>query len=257
MERRKEDACGVCAGVYELWQPCEVQAEVSGSVVLPCTFRHSWGPTLKAQVSWHAGYFRSNIVVFNKTEMGSVPVQANFSGRASLEGDPLSGDASLRIVDLRQSDSSRYFCRVDVWTEKHGWKVWQGINGTRLNVTAMGRKDPTAAPPTSSPLGLALGVGAAVLMALALLGLGVFLARRRGYCRRPPPGRSSQTVEKDEPRGAGHEYAEVAAKGSKAPPPSAPEDPHLCYAALTLSEAGRQGEVRPPPSETMYAAIRT
>ncbi|XP_062840170.1 paired immunoglobulin-like type 2 receptor alpha isoform X2 [Anolis carolinensis] len=248
----EKEKCVVCAEDFQLWQPCEVRAGASGSVVLPCAFRQSWGRMLEVQVLWRVGSFHSQVFVFNETSQGRPWVHANFSGRVSLVGDPWSGNASLLIRDLRQADSNAYFCRVAVWLEKHKWEVWQGINGTRLNVTAMGTEVP---PPTLSPLGPALGASA-VLLALVLLGLGLFLARRRGSCRRPPPGRSGQIVEKEEPCG-GAEYEEGGTKGSKAPPPPPPEDPHLFYAALTLSEARREGEARPPPSETTYAAIRT
>ncbi|XP_042333435.1 paired immunoglobulin-like type 2 receptor alpha isoform X2 [Sceloporus undulatus] len=181
-----KENCGSCAAEFQLWQPCLVRGRARESATLPCTFDHRWEATGDVGVAWRVGSFHSRTVLLEEASDGTRSVHANFSGRVSLVGRLRGrrGQASVRIRELREEDADLYFCRVSLRTANHGLKEWQALRGTYLTVApAAGdlllRRRTGAAQPAPRDLLAPLLGAAGLLTAVALLGLGVFLARRQ------------------------------------------------------------------------------
>ncbi|XP_042333438.1 paired immunoglobulin-like type 2 receptor alpha isoform X5 [Sceloporus undulatus] len=261
----KAENCGSCAAEFQLWQPCLVRGRARESATLPCTFDHRWEATGDVGVAWRVGSFHSRTVLLEEASDGTRSVHANFSGRVSLVGRLRGrrGQASVRIRELREEDADLYFCRVSLRTANHGLKEWQALRGTYLTVAPAAG----AAQPAPRDLLAPLLGAAGLLTAVALLGLGVFLARRQGSGRRAPPARRTvgETTEKERP-GEEAVREKMGAEGAKAPPSAAPaappEESSLLYATLTLQEAEDETALpvnipgRPGSETTYYAVLR-
>ncbi|XP_056142123.1 V-set and Ig domain-containing protein [Lampris incognitus] len=121
-----------------------VQAEVRAiegyPVVLPCTFshpQHIYHPTLQAV--WRLGHGAAAIVLYRCTSRASSQTcepRPRQDQRYRLEGNPRQHDLSLRINSAALQDNGRYYCRVEVGHEHHGY---EDKMGTRLRVEAAPR----------------------------------------------------------------------------------------------------------------------
>uniref|UniRef100_A0ACB8EXD6 Uncharacterized protein n=1 Tax=Sphaerodactylus townsendi TaxID=933632 RepID=A0ACB8EXD6_9SAUR len=224
------DGC-VCPEEFQICQPLQLSARVNGSVTLPCSFTHKQNGDA-AQVHWRLGGFHSKRFFFNCCTTSRLHTDPDFEGRVSLaKEEGRQHTASIRITDLRESDSGLYFCRVSV-----GEAEWQTINGTNLTVTAR-PQGPEGRNNTRLPLSVLVGVptGAVLLVAAIAVGLlaTLLLARKKGTGIPPPEEPASQ-------------------------PPAIP--PGLLYATLTLSDAppkqGRFQRGGRAAEETTYATVQ-
>ncbi|XP_033026075.1 paired immunoglobulin-like type 2 receptor beta [Lacerta agilis] len=174
--------CTTCNPEYHIWQPCQLTARPKGSVTLLCTFNYTWEATETAQVHWRLGSFYGKFI-FNHTDSTHWYTDPDYEGRVSLVGDLSKAlDASIRIENLRETDSNLYFCTVSVQTRLHGVKYWRNIEGTNLTVTG------PPIPETYRFNLVGMVTGAAVATAV-VLGLLVFVAWRKGCCPKCPQRR--------------------------------------------------------------------
>ncbi|XP_048372811.1 paired immunoglobulin-like type 2 receptor beta [Sphaerodactylus townsendi] len=250
------DGC-VCPEEFQICQPLQLSARVNGSVTLPCSFTHKQNGDA-AQVHWRLGGFHSKRFFFNCCTTSRLHTDPDFEGRVSLaKEEGRQHTASIRITDLRESDSGLYFCRVSV-----GEAEWQTINGTNLTVTAR-PQGPEGRNNTRLPLSVLVGVptGAVLLVAAIAVGLlaTLLLARKKGHCQK-----RTQTRGQEEEKEAG--CHELPCRGTGIPPPEEPASqppaipPGLLYATLTLSDAppkqGRFQRGGRAAEETTYATVQ-
>ncbi|MBN3317296.1 SIG15 protein, partial [Atractosteus spatula] len=120
--------------------PAQVTGTKGQAVVLPCSFTHPQQDTYTGgiRVIWRVVSLSGQVIfqchVSNSTEGSSAGcVDPNAPKRFRLQGDPRLRDLSLHIEDLQPSDSSTYYCRVELDADKD---KYGDINGTKLQVLA-------------------------------------------------------------------------------------------------------------------------
>uniref|UniRef100_A0A8C4R1B7 Ig-like domain-containing protein n=1 Tax=Eptatretus burgeri TaxID=7764 RepID=A0A8C4R1B7_EPTBU len=101
------------------------QREVIGvrgeDVILPCQFNHS---NLNILQDLHLLLVKNNWIRENPKQnvvynSSSNETSEDFKGRIEPEGNPSSGDGTVRIRHLRMADQGRYLCRFE-WTKSNG-----------------------------------------------------------------------------------------------------------------------------------------
>ncbi|XP_030044085.1 uncharacterized protein LOC115458336 [Microcaecilia unicolor] len=123
---------------FDVFQPESVSAVVGESVTLPCSFSYprDFGPIRNVNVYWRINTFHGDFI-YSHTEEST---RQDYRGRIFLDGDPLrENTASIRITDLRETDSERYFCRVKVIGSGGRTEQWQNFSGTALRVSVSAR----------------------------------------------------------------------------------------------------------------------
>nr|XP_033781470.1 protein turtle homolog B-like isoform X2 [Geotrypetes seraphini] len=124
---------------YEVFQPELVSAVVGESIILPCSFSYPQEiePIWKVRVYWRINNFHGSYIFKDTNDF----VHPDYAERLSLHGLPTrEKTASLRIEDLRESDSNRYFCRVVLTMNDEVTEEIQCIHGTELRVSDSARK---------------------------------------------------------------------------------------------------------------------
>nr|XP_033781469.1 polymeric immunoglobulin receptor-like isoform X1 [Geotrypetes seraphini] len=119
---------------YEVFQPELVSAVVGESIILPCSFSYPQEiePIWKVRVYWRINNFHGSYIFKDTNDF----VHPDYAERLSLHGLPTrEKTASLRIEDLRESDSNRYFCRVVLTMNDEVTEEIQCIHGTELRVS--------------------------------------------------------------------------------------------------------------------------
>ncbi|KAM4820511.1 paired immunoglobulin-like type 2 receptor alpha [Thomomys bottae] len=191
---------------YGMVQPAEIFAVRGGSVQIPFRFFHTWelpsDPKINLLWRWKDFYGK---FIYN---MSSGFVHTHFKNRLVLNYTKNGKWGFLSISNLRQGDSTTYYCRVQLNTKDYGLQAWQSILGTKLIVTeaiktttqtktTSERSTSVASEVTSAsitvsesqPLNLGAFVGVVVATALCktgVLGLVVFLRwRRKGPSTEP------------------------------------------------------------------------
>ncbi|KAJ7313351.1 hypothetical protein JRQ81_004644 [Phrynocephalus forsythii] len=259
--------CGTFRMDYSIWQPCHLSGQVTESITLPCNFSYTWmdAPKRDIGVHWRLEHFHSETFIFNYT-VENTYTHPNFSGRVSLIGDPMkSWQASIQILNLSESDSNIYFCRISAQTVE-GKKEWQSVRGTNLTVI-------TGAP---TQIYRALGMVAGAILAIIAVSLGLLmlLAWKKGFCQGCLRSTRAAGPSKERPVGAA--YEEVGFPELRTPclgtpstiqPPSCPPnppapEPNLFYTTIMFPVAKRK--IPKPPQngpghggqETTYAIIQ-
>ncbi|XP_030043743.1 protein turtle homolog B isoform X2 [Microcaecilia unicolor] len=118
---------------YQVFQPEMVLAVVGESVILPCSFTYPQEiePIRDARVSWRMNSFRGDYIY------KFIPsfTHRDYRRRISLTGFPWGNNtASIRISDLRKSDSKRYYCRVQLIKNDGVAEEVQSVDGTELRM---------------------------------------------------------------------------------------------------------------------------
>ncbi|XP_077070054.1 sialic acid binding Ig-like lectin 15, like [Siphateles boraxobius] len=116
-----------------------VQPQVNGSlgesVILPCVFTHPRQNNYKGAIAvkWIKGrelIFHCNLHNTTNSQDNCTDLLQRSSERLSLNGYPKKGDISLRISNLKFTDATRYYCRVELDYERCS------STDTELNINA-------------------------------------------------------------------------------------------------------------------------
>ncbi|XP_072447378.1 paired immunoglobulin-like type 2 receptor beta [Chiloscyllium punctatum] len=127
----------LCVGMihgddFTVSQPDRLEGVEGGSIEILCTF--TYPDTLKPRgydIAWRRNEFHGELI-FNMPQRCTHP---QYRGRIQFLGDPAKErTGTIRIKQLRTSDTNRYFCRVAITGNRH--VVWQSIPGTYLTVRA-------------------------------------------------------------------------------------------------------------------------
>nr|XP_033781472.1 paired immunoglobulin-like type 2 receptor alpha isoform X2 [Geotrypetes seraphini] len=270
---------------FTVSQPTSVSAVVGRPVILSCKFSYPpyTGP-LEMSVYWRIGNFHGAFI-YNRTKTINFTRQ-DYKGRISLVGDPQrEKTASIRITDLREKDSTFYFCRVQVKQNNGNTEQWQSIPGTHLSVSVQtsttiqsdtSTRICTTRGPTSTAqtavgdtkgpqelIPVISGVVVGILLLICVIGLTCFLLRRSRGRRQADKGiKEASQKEASQPE----MYVSVRKTESRQPAQFSPKsleevqlESALVYASLNLksSSTARKKELRAPlPEETLYAAVR-
>ncbi|XP_051900534.1 uncharacterized protein LOC127586541 isoform X2 [Pristis pectinata] len=154
-------------------QPGYLEAAEGGSVTLPCSFTYpaTFAPR-DIVVSWKLGDFYGRIIFSSLKNHTS----SEYQGRIEFLGSPFENKmGSIRLLQLKESDSNFYFCRVNILGERK--ESWQSICGTFLSVT----DEPVITVIASSKTGWLfplLGV-CGVLLLCAGLAVGIWVYKRK------------------------------------------------------------------------------
>ncbi|XP_069051087.1 uncharacterized protein [Lepisosteus oculatus] len=129
---------GSVAVQWSMSIPAQVTGTKGQAVVLPCSFTHPQQDTYTGgiRVIWRVVSLSGQVIfqchVSNSTEGSSAGcVDPKAPKRFHLQGDPRLRDLSLHIEDLQPSDSSTYYCRVELDADKD---KYGDVNGTKLQV---------------------------------------------------------------------------------------------------------------------------
>ncbi|XP_066130478.1 paired immunoglobulin-like type 2 receptor alpha [Saccopteryx bilineata] len=119
--------------IYEVIQPEHLSAPEGGSIHIPFSFCYSGNPAKdpRESISWRWGHFHGEFI-YNTTPPFT---HEDFKNRLVLNWTKGARNGSLLISNLRKEDSSTYFCRVQLTTQKEGRQLWQSILGTSLTIT--------------------------------------------------------------------------------------------------------------------------
>ncbi|XP_029435545.1 uncharacterized protein LOC115077396 [Rhinatrema bivittatum] len=119
---------------YTVFQPELVSAVVGGSVILPCSFSYPreieaiWNLKVSWRINNPNGYY-----IYRHSEGFT---HRDYTGRIYLHSEPWGEKtASIRISNVQERDSKRYFCRVQVTKNDGKTEEWQSLQGTNLAVS--------------------------------------------------------------------------------------------------------------------------
>ncbi|XP_039506854.1 sialic acid binding Ig-like lectin 15, like [Pimephales promelas] len=107
------------------WMPVppQVNGSLGKNVILPCVFTHPKQNNYKGVIN--VKWMKSGELIFHCNLHNTTNSQDDVnctdlrsSERLSLNGYPKKGDISLRISNLKFTDATRYFCRVELDYEK-------------------------------------------------------------------------------------------------------------------------------------------
>ncbi|XP_026645022.1 paired immunoglobulin-like type 2 receptor alpha [Microtus ochrogaster] len=263
-------------------QPARLSGVKGGSIEIPFSFYFPWELAKDPQmrILWRWQHFHGEFIYNSSSGF----THKHFKNRLILNWTQPQTSGVLRILDLKEKDQNKYFCRVHLNT-KHGIEQWQPIGWTELTITP--RKH-IAAPRTTSPspstvtstrtkntlmategqmsrenhtldLGTTVGlaVAAAVLLA-GVLGLMVFLRwkRRKGQ-RTEAKTPARELIENTE------KCEQVEPEGQHMDPKESPKDNNIVYASIALSSPTSPGTPACPPvhenpqEETVYSTVKT
>ncbi|KAL1764236.1 paired immunoglobulin-like type 2 receptor alpha, partial [Sigmodon hispidus] len=94
-------------------------------LLLPYGVGKESGDKYSLEKHFHGGYINRSAPNF---------IHKRFKNRLLLNWTQPQTSGVLRILDLKEEDQTRYFCRVHLNT-RNCKEVWQSINGTHLTVT--------------------------------------------------------------------------------------------------------------------------
>ncbi|XP_075827756.1 paired immunoglobulin-like type 2 receptor beta-2 [Microtus pennsylvanicus] len=127
-------------------QPARLSGVQGGSIKIPFSFYFPWEWTKDPRMTflWRWQRFHGKFIYNSSSGF----IHEHFKDRLILNWTQPQTSGVLRILDLKEKDQNKYFCRVHLNT-KHGLEQWQSIGGTRLNVTP--RKHIPVSTTTKSP----------------------------------------------------------------------------------------------------------
>ncbi|XP_028911374.1 uncharacterized protein LOC114808087 [Ornithorhynchus anatinus] len=123
---------------FLIQQPKALTAPEGGSVTISCLFSPppGLGPLSNVRVIWRRNHFHGKVILRSFPPATPDP---DYEGRVTLVGNPVGGNASIRISGLRPRDQTTYFCAV-YGRLAQGQEVQQQSSlGTPLTVTARSR----------------------------------------------------------------------------------------------------------------------
>ncbi|XP_067879820.1 polymeric immunoglobulin receptor-like isoform X2 [Heterodontus francisci] len=173
--RRKKVTVMINGNDFRVFQPPSLEGVVGQSIIIRCSFTYPENYTpQKIDISWRRLNFHGEFI-FN-TSKGYI--HPDYRGRLEFLGSPYKEKTgTIRINQLKFSDSNQYYCRVV--TSGHRPEMWQNIPGTFLSVRAW---KPTAKPTTepttksaASATWMPVLIGCSVL-AFLLISLGLVAA---------------------------------------------------------------------------------
>lgn len=261
---------------YGINQPAVLSGFLGGSIEIPFSFYFPWELAKDPQMSiawrwknYHGEFINNSTLPF---------IHEHFKDRLILNWTQGQTSGVLRILNLKESDQTTYFCQVFLRTTK-GMKVWRSIPGTNLTVTHAS-STPTTLPSTTAATStvpgnseaegkengnisdldpqtiIGLAVAAAVFLAV-ILGLIVFLTwkRRQGQ-------RTKAEIPAREPLENSEKRESVGHEGQYMDPKENPKDNNIVYASISLSSPTSPGTApslpvqRNPQEETVYSTIK-
>ncbi|KAM4709326.1 sialic acid-binding Ig-like lectin 15 [Discoglossus pictus] len=119
----------------------EVSGEIGKGVTLLCTFTHP--PNVHdgaLTVIWRVGQPYHGTVVFKCVSNSShdpCRTTISYMNKIKLLGNPRNNNISISIHNLTWSDSNKYYCRVELSSDKH--YQYEVRSGTKLNLLALPR----------------------------------------------------------------------------------------------------------------------
>ncbi|XP_072447381.1 paired immunoglobulin-like type 2 receptor alpha isoform X2 [Chiloscyllium punctatum] len=127
----------LCVGMihgdgFTVSQPDRLEGVEGRSIEIPCTFTYPDAHTPRGyDIAWRRNEFHGEFIL-NLSQGYTHP---QYRGRIEILGDPAKErTGTIRIKQLRRSDTNRYFCRVAITGNRY--EVWQNIPGTNLTVRA-------------------------------------------------------------------------------------------------------------------------
>ncbi|CAH2223007.1 HERV-H LTR-associating 2 isoform X1 [Pelobates cultripes] len=118
-KRKTKDTyiCFICVNILFIfplvYSNTEVWGELSKEVILPCSFK----PTEEEVIHWNIDENSKNVHSFYYGQEHLEDQDPNYRGRTSLFLSELSsGNASLKITDVKKSDENTYSCYVGTQT---------------------------------------------------------------------------------------------------------------------------------------------
>ncbi|XP_076779474.1 paired immunoglobulin-like type 2 receptor beta-2 [Arvicanthis niloticus] len=118
--------------VFGMNQPALLSGVEGGSIEIPFSFYFPWELAKDPQMSiaWRwKDFFGESI--YNSTLHF---IHEHFKDRLILNWTQGQTSGVLRILNLKETDQTTYFCRVFLQTTE-GMKFWQSLPGTQLTVT--------------------------------------------------------------------------------------------------------------------------
>nr|BAC30935.1 unnamed protein product [Mus musculus] len=257
-------------------QPESCSGVQGGSIDIPFSFYFPWKLAKDPQMSiaWRWKDFHGEFI-YNS----SLPfIHEHFKGRLILNWTQGQTSGVLRILNLKESDQTRYFGRVFLQTTE-GIQFWQSIPGTQLNVTNA-TCTPTTLPSTTAAtsahtqnditevksaniggLDLQTTVGlatAAAVFLVGVLGLIVFL----WWKRRRQGQKTKAEIPAREPLETSEKHESVGHEGQCMDPKENPKDNNIVYASISLSSPTSPGTAPNlpvhgnPQEETVYSIVK-
>ncbi|XP_069482998.1 sialic acid-binding Ig-like lectin 15 [Ambystoma mexicanum] len=129
---------GTKANGWSFQIPPEVTGVVGKMAALLCTFTHphkNYNGSMT--VIWRVKEPYNGTIVFKCISHSShepCKTTLSFKNKYKLLGNPRSNNASIRVDNLTWSDGERYFCRVELSTDRHD--KYETKVGTRLHLVA-------------------------------------------------------------------------------------------------------------------------
>uniref|UniRef100_A0A8C5LJW9 Sialic acid binding Ig like lectin 15 n=1 Tax=Leptobrachium leishanense TaxID=445787 RepID=A0A8C5LJW9_9ANUR len=116
----------------------EVSGEVGKTVSLPCMFNHPHRDHAGILTAiWRIKQPYDGTVVFKCVSNSShepCRTTVNYMNKFKLLGNPRNNDLSIRIENLTWADSNKYYCRVELSSDRHD--KYEAKAGTKLTLSA-------------------------------------------------------------------------------------------------------------------------
>ncbi|XP_067828254.1 paired immunoglobulin-like type 2 receptor beta isoform X1 [Heptranchias perlo] len=115
---------------FHVIQLDHLEAEEGESITIPCSFTYKdWSRPRVMNILWTTALSNGEIIFNARTQF----VHPDYRGRIEYLGNPIvENTGSIRIKQLKQSDSRTYFCKLDVRGDKIG--ISRTTPGTALTV---------------------------------------------------------------------------------------------------------------------------
>ncbi|XP_067828253.1 paired immunoglobulin-like type 2 receptor beta [Heptranchias perlo] len=253
---------------FHVKQLDHLEAEEGESITIPCSFTYPerYRPTA-ISIRWRRNKFHGEFIINTRDGF----VHPDYRGRVEFLGHPYTENTgSIRIKQLKQSDSRKYFCRVETLGGKS--EQWQNIPGTALAVR--GRTSPTAwptnardktvdhPPPAKVASWMLALIGCCVLAAL-VIGLGaiagVYIRKKKRENIRQEEVQhipivndyQSKNMDRDQkdPSNQSHPTNAAVAKDD--------DSAGIVYATLQVKESPpTKSSASPSEDNVLYAAVR-